>query len=350
MPVLSGVDFRVGSVRPVAIYQGSQQIWLPHGIYPAGMQTLAEPTPGSTLASGGNLATAISGLSSGQTLYLASGGTYTLTGVTTMPSTKPGIKIATVPGGDPARITGNFQFRMYGNNQEVWRVKFDQQYVAGKNIEVSGDGQAMVECDFTNAFNTAAASSTNAGAMVLFTLDGPNAVCSNFLMYGCYFHQIGKVNSTFDHALYLQELNGGLFHSNNFYQIHGGYSFHSYPRTKNVEIAYNRHYSGLFTTLWEDVAGTAINNYYHNNVWYNNYTGMAHAPVEGNPQTGNNNRYRRNAGWNTNTAQGGNTGISASAGFAVIENLVQDPQFANPAGNDFTIGNQAVQDHIDVAV
>lgn len=351
MPALSGVDFRVGSTRPTALYLGTVQVWSTGTgtLYPAGMPTLPEPAAGTTLASGGSIATAISNAAAGDTIYLASGGTYTLTGTTTMPSTKPGLKIVTVPGGTPATITGNQQFRLYGDNQQLWRVKFSQGYVAGKQIEVSGTGQAMVECDFTNGFNTAAVSSTNAGAEVLFTTDGPSGVCSDFLMYGCSFHQIGKVNSTFDHALYLKELQGGVFHSNTFYQVHGGYSFHTYPNPSGLEIAYNRHYSGLFTTAWEDIAGTQSNHYYHHNVWHNAYTGMAHAPVESNLATGHNNRYRRNAGWNLNTAQGGNTGISVSAGFVVSENLAADPQFVDPANGDFTIGNSAVVSHIAVA-
>lgn len=346
MPATSAVDFRVGSVRPSAIYRGSLLVWSSSsgGVYPASMPTLPEPAPGSTLASGGNLATAVAAMSANETLYLD--GTYTLSGATfTLPNTKPGIKLVRKPGAPMPTITGDTQIRLYGDNQQLRGLKIVQNGVDGKNIEVSGSDQAIIECDMTNNF---ASGSTLDAAMIQTSPDGPSGICTGFLAYGNFMHQIGNPGSTFQHGFYLRDLNGGVLHSNRFYQIHGGYSFHCYPNTKNVEMAYNKHASGLFTTLWESVANDEVNNYYHHNVWSNSYTGMAHAPVESNVASGNNNRYQRNAGWNTNTAQGGNTGISASAGLVVSNNATLDPQFVSPSTGDFTIGNQAVIDHIAV--
>ena len=306
------------------------------------LPTLPEPAPGTVLASGGDIKTTLAGLNPGETLYLAAGGTYTLTSVTTI--TTAGVKIATQPGGPNATITGDFQFRIYADNVELWRINFNQGYVAGKQIEVSGSGCAMVDCDFTNNFNVAAPSSTNSGAMILFTTDGPSGVCTNFLMYGCHFHQIGKVGSGFDHALYLKELNGGTFHSNTAYQIHGGWFFHGYPNTKNLTITKNFLESGCFVTLWQDVAGAVTGNSVTKNAWHNAFTGLAKPPVQGNTGATQGNVYDRNAGLQEFTAQGGSSGLDTT--YTVSNNLVADPQFANPAAGDFTIGNAAVASHI----
>jgi len=314
-----------------------------------GMPTLPEPAPGSVLASGGSIASAISSASSGATIYLASGGSYALTGTTTMPDTKPNLKIVTEPGGVPATITGNFQFRMYGAGNQLWRVKVNQGWVAGKNIEIGNRDCAIVSCDLTNNFCSGAPTDSSGwSSMILTTASGPAGLVQDFLMYDCYLHQIGRQTDTHDHGIYLSDLNGGVLHSNRSYQCsRGGWMFHGYPNTKNVEIAWHRHEDGGFAILWEDTALQTTGNSIHHCAWTNAYAGTARAPVNASVNASGGNSYNRNAGQNS-SGFGGTSGIDFS-GLTAQNNLVALPQFANPAADDFTIGNQAVLDHLAVA-
>jgi hypothetical protein len=182
--------------------------------------------------------------------------------------------------------------------------------------------------------------------MVITTNDGPSGVCQDFLAYGNFFHQIGRTASGFDHAFYLEDLDGGQLHSNRFHQIHGGWAFHGYPRTKNVEITRNYLQDGLFAVLYEDVANSVTGNSVHHNAWRNTYSGINQPPVLSSVSPGSGNTYATNAGSNTNTAYGGSSGLGVDAELAVTNNLVADPQFVSPSTGNFTIGNSAVATHI----
>lgn len=291
----------------------------------------------------------------GEKVGLLRGGNFLVGATGTVTVNGTNVRIQNYPGEIP--IYKGPQFRLYGSNSKIDGIRFDQSNIAGKDIDVSGDGQGIYRCWLTNN-NTGikvllgTPTSTESGGQI----SGAGAV-TNFEGAYNYFYNVGRPNGTggntnyLDHCWYISHASNGSLHDNYYYNVPGGYCHQFYGGyvgcvIDNFDVYNNRAHDAYHAVIWTSVTEVPTNIHIHDIMVRSTIASPGPAQV-------------LEYGTDTSTLPSGNTlnkvaytitagtAIRTGSGLTVTNTSVTNPAFVSPSTGNF-IASTAAQTFLGV--
>lgn len=261
------------------------------------------------------------------------------------------VTFESAPGGRARFVGSGARMRFFGARQTVQNLSFAT--TGASELEFNGVDQHFFDNDVTNNWDN-----------IRSYVKAPG-----FISRRNFFHQIGAPSpengtfSIFAHAFYINSsATNFLSEDDHFYQVLGGYCYHFFSGTTSGTIRRARIEDSYFFVCSQGCSRVTVENAAF--VWNRGSGGLPNE-TDGTPGL---HPYKAMGGFESSGGSGatirdsvsftnvtGNFGGSGNVGSNAITSsvdllgngvLAQDPQFRNPAANDFTILNATAADFV----
>ena len=262
-------------------------------------------------------------LSSGETGCLR-GGSYSASGPYVLDFSKPGVSVVSYPG-ERAVLNGIVVARSGASKVRLADVSIDGDG-SQNTIQVYAADFTLEDSDVTNSWR---------GRSCLMLGDTSAGAAVRPVIRGNRFHECGaKANGNKDHAIYANQVTGGLITENVFWNS-AAYAIQLYPNAQNTVFSHNVVDGGGSVRggviFGSESSGTpSSGNTVENNIITYAATYNLESYWGGTPGSGNSAR--------SNCLYAGGAGnIGSTEGYSSQNNTSADPQFQNRAAHDYRL-------------